>query len=396
MTRAFTYRLYPTKKQEAALEQTLTTCRILYNHALEHRIKEYKEHKKSVFYEDQNSILLKDKDQYDLNVHSQVLQDTLKRLDTSFKNFFRRVKQRKAGKKIKVGFPRFKGRNRYKSFCYPQSGFRLTNDNRRIQLSKIGDVKLKYSRPIEEKIKTCRVIRDVDQWFVILTCEQELPAPPKSINPTVGVDVGIKTFAVLSDGEYFDNPRHLLKSEKKLSRTQRRLSRRVKGSKNRNKQRIEVAKVHRRIRRQRDDFLHKLSKQLVDNYGCIVFENLNIRGMLRNHKLAKHISDCAWNKLIQFTQYKAASAGVEVRLVNPRGTSQRCSGCGEVVPKTLADRVHCCPHCGLTEDRDLNAAKNICVAGAMQYSVGITQINAYGDLTDTQGHSVLGQVESVK
>ena len=368
--KAFKYRLYPTRKQAAALEQTLTTCRILYNHALEQRITTYKDTKESVSYCDQANALAKGKNEWQQQVHSQVLQDTLKRLDMSFKNFFRRVKEKKAGKHIKVGFPRFKPAQRYNSFCYPQSGFRLTNNSQRIQLSRIGDVRLKYSRPVEGKVKTCRVIRDVDQWFVVLTCEQDSIVPPKSDKPSVGVDVGIKTFAVLSDGEYFDNPRHLFRSENKLHREQRRLARKDKGTNNREKQRLTVARVYRRIRRQRDDFLHKLSRHLADNYGLIIFEDLNIKGMLRNHCLAKHISDCAWRKLIEFTTYKAEEAGGEVRLVDPRGTSQVCSRCGEVVPKTLADRIHSCPNCGLVEDRDENAAKNI-------HTVGITGINAY-------------------
>ena len=395
MTRAFKYRLYPTRKQAAALEQTLTTCRILYNHALEQRITTYKDSKESVSYCDQANALAENKNEWQQQVHSQVLQDTLKRLDTSFKNFFRRVKEKKAGKRVKVGFPRFKPAQRYNSFCYPQSGFRLTNNNQRIQLSKIGDVRLKYSRPIEGKVKTCRVIRDVDQWFVVLTCEQDSTVPPKSDKPSVGVDVGIKTFAVLSDGEYFENPHHLAKSEEKLAREQRRLSRKVKCSANRDKQRIVVAKVHRKIRRQREDFLHKLSRHLADNYGLIIFEDLNIRGMLRDakeerkHTLAKHISDCAWRKLIEFTTYKAEEAGGEVRLVNPRGTTQVCSRCGEIVRKTIGDRIHACPHCGLVEDRDSNASKNI-------YTVGITGIDAYGDSTPTQEHCVLEQVGSMK
>jgi len=389
MTKAFKYRLYPTRKQEKALQQTLTTCRMLYNNALEQRISTYKDSQESVTYCDQANALVTNKNDYQKQVYSQVLQDTLKRLDTSYGNFFRRVKEKKSGKKIKVGFPRFKPDQRYNSFCYPQSGFRLTNDCRRIKLSKIGDVRLIYSRPVEGKIKTCRVVRDVDQWFVVLTCEQEQSQVTKSTNPTVGVDVGIKTFAVLSDGECMENPRHFKKSEQQLAKQQRRLSRKVKGSQNRDKQRTKVARVHRKIRRQREDFLHKVSRSLVENYGCIVFENLNIKGMLRNHKLAKHISDCAWRKLIEYTTYKAEEAGVEVRLVNPKNTTQICSGCGEVVPKTLADRIHCCPHCGLEVNRDLNAAINIC-------SVGITQSYAYGDLTSTQGHRVLEQVELLK
>lgn len=369
MIKAFTYRLKPTPKQEEALERTLTTCRYLYNHALAERIEIYKNTKESVSYVDQANTLSEEKNDYQKQVHSQVLQDALKRLDTSFKNFFRRIKEQKSGKRVKAGFPRFKPAQRYNSFCYPQSGFRLTNDNKRIQLSKIGDVRLTYSRPIEGKIKTCRVIRDVDQWFVILTCESEDKPVPKNGKPSVGVDVGIKTLAVLSDGTEISNQRHLLKSEKKLHREQRRLARKKKGSNNRNAQRIEVAKVYRKIRRQNDDTLHKLSRMLVENYGLIIFEDLNIQGMLRNHKLAKHISDASWNRLIQMTTYKAEWAGSEVRLVNPRNTSQKCSGCGEIVPKTLADRIHCCPKCGLVLDRDLNAAKNI-------HTVGITEIEA--------------------
>ena len=322
-------------------------------------------------------------------MHSQVLQNSLKRIDTSFSNFFRRIKEQKKGKKIKAGFPRFKPDQRFNSFCYPQSGFRLTNENKRIKLSKIGDVRLICSRPIEGTIKTCRIVREVDQWFVILTCMQDIPVPPKSTNPTVGVDVGIKTFAFLSDGKSFGNPRHTKKSEVKLVKTQRGLSRKVKGSQNRDKQRTKVAKVHRTIRRQREDFLHKTSRTLVDAYGCIIFEKLNIKGMVRNHKLAKHISDCAWGKLIEFTQYKAEEAGVEVILVNPKNTTQMCSGCEKIVPKTLADRTHSCPYCGLEIDRDLNAAKNI-------RRVGTTRSYAYGDSTSTQEDCVLEQVGSLK
>jgi len=360
--------LYPTRKQEQALFATLTTCRFLYNDALAERIEKYKKDKTSVSYVDQANKLADSKNDYQKQVHSQVLQDTLKRLDRSFKNFFDGLK-----KKTRVGFPRFKPEQRFNSFCYPQSGFRLTNGNKRISLSKIGDVKLKYSRTIVGAIKTCRIMRDVDQWFVVLTCESQRDIKrTNEAKPTIGVDVGIKSLAVLSDGTIVDNPRTLLNSQEKLAQEQRWLSRKIKGSNNRKKQRVKVAKVHRKIRRQRDDFLHKLSTKLVTNYSCIVFEDLNIKGMLKNHKLAKHISDASWNKLIQMTTYKAEEAGGQVKLVNPRYTSQNCSGCGERIPKTLADRTHICPKCGLVMDRDENAAKNICTAGgAGTYACGV-------------------------
>ena len=364
--KAFKYKLEPNKTQEAALERTLVTCRYLYNAALGERIDKYKADKTSVTYVQQANALSDKKNEWQVQVHSQVLQDVLKRLDKSFKNFFTGLKSKR-----RVGFPRFKNERRFKSFCYPQSGFKLL-DNNRIRLSKIGDVKLKLSRPIEGKIKTCAIVKDVDQWFVVLTCETTAVAPQKNDRPTIGVDVGISHFATMSDGSVIDNPRTLVKSQKKLAKVQKRLSRRVKGSKRRNKQRIKVAKVHRKIRRQRDDFLHKTSTALANKYGTIVFEDLNIAGMMKNHCLAKHIGDASWNKLIQLTTYKAESANGRVVLVDARGTSQRCSGCGEKVSKTLADRIHCCPHCGLVMDRDENAAVNI-------YTAGSAEIYAQGD-----------------
>lgn len=364
--KAFKYRLVPNKTQEAALERTLVTCRYLYNAALADRIDKYKADKTSATYVQQANALSDKKNEWQEQVHSQVLQDVLKRLDKSFKNFFTGLKSKR-----RVGFPRFKNERRFKSFCYPQSGFKLLDG--RIRLSKIGNVKLKLSRPVEGKIKTCAIVKDIDQWFVVLTCEMPVAVKVASTKPSVGIDVGLTTFATMSDGSIVENPRTLVKSQKKLAQVQKRLSRKVKGSKRRNKQRIKVAKVHRKIRRQRDDFLHKTSTALVKKYGTIVFEDLNIASMMKNHCLAKCIGDASWNKLIQFTTYKAESANGAVVLVNPRGTSQRCSGCGERVPKTLADRIHCCHHCGLVMDRDLNASHNI------KSRAGSVLTNAQGD-----------------
>lgn len=381
--KSFKYRLMPNRTQERAMIDTLATCRHLYNDALAQRIEKYKTEKKSLSYADQCNWLTENKNEYRQQVHSQVLQDTLKRLDKSFRRFFDGLKSNR-----RVGFPRFKNEQRFRSFCYPQSGFRLTNDCRRITLSKIGDVRLKYSRPIEGKVKTCIIVKDVDQWFVVLTCETEAVKVPDSKKPTIGVDVGISTFVTLSDGRTVDNPRTLVRMQKKLAREQRRLARKKNKTTNRRrKQKMRVAKVYRKIRRQRDDFIHKTSTWLVENYGAIAFEDLNILGMLRNHNLAKHIADASWNKLVQLTEYKAANAGVRVVLVDPRGTSQRCSGCGEKVPKTLTDRIHCCPRCGLVMDRDENAAVNIHTAGS-------AEIHAQGDsvrLTDLASATISQQ-----
>lgn len=364
----FKYRIYPNKEQEAKLLTTLTTCRYTYNNALAERIEKYKADKTHVSYFDQTKTLTASKNEYQVNVNARVLTDTLRRLDKSFKRFFDGLK-----KGVRVGFPRFKTENRFRSFCYSQNGFKIINNGTHIRLSKIGDVKIKLSREVQGKIKTCIVLKDVDQWFVVLACEQGIQKPIQNNKPSVGIDVGIEKLATLSDGSIIKNPRTFAKSQDKLAKAQRSLSRKKKGSKNRNKQRIKVAKLHRKIRRQRDDFLHKTSTHFATNYGTIVFEDLNINGMLKNHYLAKHISDAGWGKLILLTTYKAASAGGQVVKVDAKYTSQDCSGCGERVSKTLAERTHSCPHCGLVMDRDENAAINI------KNRAGSAQIHAQGD-----------------
>ena len=288
-------------------------------------------------------------------VHSQVLQDVLKRLDKAFQNFFRRVK---AGEKL--GYPRFKGRDRYDSFTFPQTGYKI--EDGQIVLSKIGAIKLKQHRAIPEEaiIKTCAIKRDVDHWYVTFVVElQDAIREKKEIKSAVGIDVGLSEIATLSTGEKIPNPRWLRTSEKKLAKEQRKLSKKQKGSANRRKQKIEVAKVHRTIRNQRKDFHHKLSRELVNQYDLIVFEDLKIKNMMKNHYLAKSISDAGWDELVNFTSYKAEWAGRFAEQVNPNGTTIECYMCGEAVPKTLSTRVHRCPKCGDVRDRDWNAALNI-------------------------------------
>jgi len=198
----------------------------------------------------------------------------------------------------------------------------------------------------------------VGDWFAILVAETE-DVPTIEPKTAIGVDVGLKTLAATSAGELIEYPNYLRTEEKKLAKAQKELSRKKKGSNNRAKAKLKVAKIHRKITRCRDDYLHKVSRHLTDSADMVVFENLNIQGMVKNHHLAKSIADHSWGKLIQFTQSKAAKAGKVVELVNARYTSQICSNCGAIVPKTLAQRVHRCPECGLEMDRDINAAINI-------------------------------------
>lgn len=233
----------------------------------------------------------------------------------------------------------------------------------KLTLSKIGSIRIFKHREVEGKIKTSTIKKDnLGHWYAILISEVEdvSPIEPKT---AIGVDVGLKSLVALSGGETVEYPRYYVMAEKKLSVAQRNLSRKKKGSANRRKAKAKVAKISQDVQHHRDEFLHQLSKMLVDSADLIVFECLNISGMLKNHHLAKHIQDHAWGKLIQFTQSKAAKAGKVVELVDARYTSQKCSQCSIMVPKTLAERVHICPNCGLEMDRDINASLNIRTLG---------------------------------
>jgi len=294
------------------------------------------------------------KDRPDLKgVHSQVLQNVQMRVDLAFKAFFQRVK---LGEK-EPGFPRFKGRGRYDSITYKQSGFKLDGD--RLHLSKIGDVRIVLHRPIEGTIKTLTVRRSsTGKWYACFSVECD-PSPAPQKDTVIGIDVGLESFATLSNGEQIENPRFFRTDEKALAKAQRKLPKLEKGTPERKKAWKIVAHVHERIANRRLNFAHQISRQLVDRFGTIMFEDLNITNMQKNHCLAKSIADVAWNQFITITESKAEDAGSRVILVNPRNTSQMCSRCGMIVAKTLSDRVHSCPHCGLVMDRDQNAAVNI-------------------------------------
>ncbi|HEX7575168.1 MAG TPA: transposase [Candidatus Methanoperedens sp.] len=359
MRKTFQFRIYPTKNQEVALNRTLSTCRHLYNDSLEERKRqsELNEVERTfgltpwgkpewLNYYDQANSLSGSKTYFQKDVFSQVLQNVLKRVDRSFKNFFNGF-----------GYPRFQGRDRYNSFTYPQSGFSIKQE--KLNLSKIGNIKIVQHRAIEGTIKTCTIKKDIDQWYVSFSCEIDIPVIPVEIKTKTGIDVGLSSLITMSNGSQIKPPKFLRASEKRLSREQIHLSKKKLRSQNRNKQRIIVAKVHRTIRNQRKDFAHKTSRTLVEEYDHIVFEDLQVKNMVQNHHIAKSISDAGWSQLINFTKSKAEYAGKIVELVNPRNTSQDCSSCGKSVQKDRSVRVHNCPFCGLVLDRDHNAAINI-------------------------------------
>lgn len=353
--KTFVYKLRPTRSQEAAMAETLETCRRLYNRALGERKDAYEQEQRSVCFAEQCASLplAKKESPFLPRVHSQVLQDVLHRLDHAFAAFFRRVK---AGEK--PGYPRFRGAGWYDSFTYRQYGNGAKFDGNRLVLSKIGSIKFCKDRPLEGKPKTCTIIRKANGWFAHITCEVE-PEPLPKTGETVGVDLGIESFATLSTGEQIANPRHYRTAERRLKTAQRRLSRRQKGSNGRRKARQLLAKAHLKVGRTRRDFCHKVAHDLVTRFDHIVVEDLNIRGMVKNHPLAKSILDAGWGTFVTILSAKAESAAKTVEKVNPAYTSQACSGCGERIQKKLSQRWHSCPYCGLEMHRDLNAALNI-------------------------------------
>jgi putative transposase len=353
--KTYKYRLYPTKAQRRSLDQTVETCRRWYNACLAERKTAWETEKRSVSKFEQ---LAKVKDyrkenSYAAQVHSHVLQVVVADLDKAFQAFFRRVQ---AGET--PGYPRFKGRNRFDSFGLKEylNGFKV--DGRRLKISGIGRVRVRWHRPIEGKIKTVRIRRQAGEWYACFACEvAEHPLP--STGKAVGIDVGIHHLLATSENEVMENPRWYRVEQQKLRVIQRRVSRRKKGGGNRRKAVLELQRQHLHIANSRKDYLDKLVFHLITNYDVIALEDLQIKGMVRNHHLSKSILDAGWGYLKTHLVSKAVEAGREVVLVNPSFTSKTCCSCGTVFDElSLADRWVDCP-CGLSMDRDVNAALNI-------------------------------------
>ena len=283
------------------------------------------------------------------------------------------IARKRAG--AKAGFPRFKPIERMKSFTYPQFGFEFDS---RLELSSIGEIPIRKHREIKGKIKTLTIKKSPSgKWFAVFTSEAENALPCRKEGPTAGIDLGIEYFAYLSNGTTVENPRHLKKAGQTLKEAQRKLSRKKKAGKNRRKAKLKVAAAYEKLANRRRDFLHKLSRKLVEKYSFIAMESLNIKGMAKGF-LAKSILDCGWAEFLGMLRYKAEDAGCEIVLVNPAHTTQKCSSCGSVRKKALAERQHRCS-CGASMHRDLNAAINI----LRRATVGHTGSNASGEETST-------------
>jgi putative transposase len=376
MKKAYRYRLYPTKKQETILNQQLALCCELYNAALQERRDAYRMCGKRISFTQQSAQLPEIKGirpEYE-TIYSQVLQDVLHRVDKAFKAFFRRCK---AGQT--PGHPRFKSLHRYDSLTYPQSGFGI-DEQGKLSLAKIGHLKMVQHRPFKGVVKTCTISRSATgKWFVSFACDEVTPTVLPPSREAVGIDVGLKTFAYLSDGSSIATPRFFREEEEALARAQRRLAKEAKGTPQRRKRRKVVARVHERIRWRRANFVQQASRRLVNQYGLIAVEALLVRNLMKRPKteqdteteaylpngaaakagLNKSIADAAWSLFFAALVVKAEEAGRRVIKVPPQYTTQTCADCGYRQDMPVSVRRYSCERCGVGRDRDYNASLNI-------------------------------------
>jgi len=354
---SYKFRLYPSGHQEQKLLEVLDRCRFVYNKMLEGLNKQDKPNRLEL----QNSIpKLKEEFPELKEVYSKVLQYESYKL---FSNLRALAHLKKNGKK--VGRLRFKGKDWFKTMTYNQNGFKIIETGKRCQtlhLSKIGDIRIRIHRETGGKIKQITVKRyPSEKWFAFICCEAENVMKNHN-NKKIGIDLGTINFVYDSENNHINHPRFLNESLEKLRQEQRILSRKKKGSVNRQKQKIKIAKLYEKVCNQRDDFLHKLSRKYVDGYGFIAIEKLDIKGLVEKSHNPRNMLDASWSRFLQFLAYKAVRAGCQVVKVEPRGTTQKCSQCGNIVPKKLWNRIHKCS-CGLVIDRDLNSARNILQSG---------------------------------
>jgi len=359
--KAYKYRLYPTNNQAILLNKTFGCVRLIYNLMLDERKKHIEDTNNLVH----NPSYFKLERQFLKEADSLALANAWINLNSAFSNF-RRDKS--------VGFPKFKSKkNNHFSYTTNNQHGSVRIENKRIKLPKIGFIKLKQHREFIGEIKSVTVSKTpTNKYYVSILVEEPQEKLPKLSN-SIGIDLGLKVFATCSNGDVIENPKHLRKLEKKLAKAERSKARKKKGSNNRNKQRLKVARIHERISNQRKDFLHKLSSKLIRENQAIIIEDLQVKNMVKNHKLAKSIQDASWSEFRRMLEYKAIWYGRTINIADKfYASSQICSNCGckNHHMKDLAERVFTCKSCGYTLDRDLNASINLSTVGTTDNSLG--------------------------
>lgn len=365
----YKYRIYPTIPQKKELSKSFGCGRVVYNDAKAYCDDLYKQNKKKPSSAELQKLFItqakKTPERAWLSEVSVIpLQQSIRDLDQAYRNFYNSITGKRKGPKVRP--PRFKKRQSAQSARFTRNGFKLYESRSKVYLAKIGDIKIRLSRPLPSEPSSATIIKDAaDRYFISFVVETSAEPLPKT-NKEVGIDLGITTFATLSTGEKRLSPRPLREGQKKLARLQRKFSRAQKGSNRREKLRLKIAKLHARIKDTRLDFQHKLSTDLAKNYDSITLETLKSSNMMRNHKLAKHIADAGWRQFRTLIEAKCAKYGREFRVISQwEPTSQKCSVCGFNGGKKKLDvREWKCMNCGAVHDRDINAAKNILSAGS--------------------------------
>jgi len=360
--RAYKFRIYPDSKRQSAIDERLILAQQFYNKILEKSIASYQNGKTKVSMAQFNRFvkeIIQDDKKY-LKLYSQTRCEIEYRLLKAYQNFFRRVKEKKQGKKQGVGFPRFRSRDRYKSITYPQDNGSFSIKKDRLRVSRIGTMRIELHRKIEGAIKTLAIKREGRDYYAVFTTINDIKVPKvKNTNP-IGIDLGLASFVAMSDGTKIEKPKFMRQKRKKIAKWQKIVARRNKGSKRREKAKMRLQRTYEYSTNQSDDYLHKLSDTLVSSgYTSFAVEDLHIQNMIKNHRLAGSIQDASWNRFIQMLTYKAESAGKKVIEVDARNTSKTCSNCGNIQEMPLSERTYVCNRCGMQKDRDINASINI-------------------------------------
>jgi len=398
--RAYKFRLYPDSKRQSEINEHLILSQKLYNAILERAKKAYEKDKKSKVNKStlnryMKEAIIENKDF--LKIYSQSRQDIFVRVQKAYQNFFNRVKKGVRGKK--VGFPRFKSRDRYKSITYTQDNGSFSIEKDRLRVSRIGTMKIELHRNIEGRIKTLTIKKDAGKYYAIFTTSMERAVPKIKDTSPIGIDMGLTTFAMFSDGTRLEKPKFARKKERKIAHWQRVIAKKDevakkrkynKYTKNRRKAVIRLQEVWVEVNNQNNDFIQKETTKMVDsgNYTSFKMENLQPQNMMKNHNLARSIGEASWSRFRQILSYKAESAGMKVNLVDAADTTQECSDCHNVKKEeeklTLKDRTYHCSICGLVMDRDLNAARVINYRPILEKArEGHSRRNAFGGVGST-------------